>query len=128
MRPAGKIVGGQKEKGVTKDGQALPRELLDDGQGKSGSTTLDMEISTNSEGSVRLPADMTVSQMGQETSHHRLPWLVMSATCWRHVGDKAKCRQFLPRQANFGDMVFTVSALFCVALFRHRRTKDRRQK
>ena len=48
--------------------------------------------------------------------------------CQWHVGDKAKCRQFLPRQANFGDMVFTVSALFCVTFFRHRWTKDRRQK
>jgi hypothetical protein len=37
----------------------------------------------------------------------------------RHVGDKAKCRLFSSRQANFGDMVFSVSAHFCVAIFRH---------
>ena len=43
----------------------------------------------------------------------------LSATCRRHVADKAKCRQFLSRQANFGDMVFSVSAHFCVAIFRH---------
>ena len=36
-----------------------------------------------------------------------------------NVGDMAKCRQILPRQANFGDMVFSVSADFCVAVSRH---------
>ncbi len=30
-------------------------------------------------------------------------WLVMSATCRQHAGDKAKCRLFLSRQANLGD-------------------------
>jgi hypothetical protein len=35
----------------------------------------------------------------------------------RHVGDKAKCRPFLSRQANFGNMVFSVSANFCVVIF-----------
>ncbi len=45
--------------------------------------------------------------------------------CRRYVGDKAKCRPFLSRQANFGDMVFLVSAHFCVAIFRHWWTKDR---
>jgi hypothetical protein len=34
--------------------------------------------------------------------------LEMSATCRRHVGDKAKCRLFSSRQANFGDMVFDI--------------------
>ncbi len=43
----------------------------------------------------------------------------MSATCRRHVGDKAKCRLFSSRQANFGDMVFSVSAHFCVAVSRY---------
>ena len=47
------------------------------------------------------------------------PWLEMSATCRRHGGDMAKCRQILPRQANFGDMVFSVSAHFCVGVSRH---------
>jgi hypothetical protein len=45
-----------------------------------------------------------------------LAWLEMLATCWQHVSDKAKCRQFLSRQANFGDMVYSVSAHF-VLLF-----------
>ncbi len=48
-----------------------------------------------------------------------LPWLQMLATCWRHVGDKAKYCQFLSRQANFCDMVYTVSAHFCVAISQH---------
>ena len=43
----------------------------------------------------------------------------LSATCRRHVADKAKCRPFSSRQANFGDMVFSVSAHFCVAISRH---------
>ncbi len=52
-------------------------------------------------------------------------WLEMSAKCRRHVGDKAKCCQFLSRQAIFGDMVYSVSAHFCVAISRHWCTKDR---
>ena len=70
-RLAGKI-GCQQERGGTKDGRALPRKLLDDGQGKLGTTTLDMEISTNSDGSVRPQADMSMSPLGQETGHHKL--------------------------------------------------------
>jgi hypothetical protein len=49
----------------------------------------------------------------------RHPWLAMSATCRRHVGDKAKCRQFSCRQGKFGDMDSCVSAHFCVAISRH---------
>ena len=35
-------------------------------------------------------------------------WLVMSATCRRHVGDMAKCRLFSSRQGKFGNMWFLV--------------------
>jgi hypothetical protein len=49
----------------------------------------------------------------------------MSATCWRHVGDKAKCRLFLSRQANFCDMIYSMSAHICVGISRHLLTKDR---
>ena len=41
----------------------------------------------------------------------------MSATCRRHVANKAKCCLFLPRWANFGDMKFCVSAHNCVVMF-----------
>ena len=51
----------------------------------------------------------------------------MSATCRRHVADKAKCRLFSSRQANLGDTICSVSAHCCVAICRHLRTKDRRQ-
>jgi hypothetical protein len=52
-------------------------------------------------------------------------WLVMSATCRRHVADMEKCRLFLSRQGKIGDMFSCVSAHFCVAISRHVRTKDR---
>ena len=51
-----------------------------------------------------------------------LSWLEMSATCRRHVGDTAKCRQILPRKANL--ILATcrnssVSAHFCVGISPH---------
>ncbi len=49
----------------------------------------------------------------------------MSATCRRHVADKAKCCLFLSRQANLGHMIFSVSAHICVSISRHLLTKDR---
>jgi len=52
-------------------------------------------------------------------------WLEMSAKSRRHVANKAKCRPFLSRQANFGNMVFSVSEHFCVMIFRHWRTTNR---
>ena len=49
----------------------------------------------------------------------------MSATCRRHVGNKAKCRLFSSQQANFCNMIFSVSAHICVGISRHLLTKDR---
>ena len=50
---------GRNDKGGIKRGGALPRELLDDGQGKYESGTSDMDISTDGDGSGSLPADRT---------------------------------------------------------------------
>jgi hypothetical protein len=49
----------------------------------------------------------------------------MSATCRRHVGNKAKCRLFSSQQANFCNMIFSVLAHICVGISRHLLTKDR---
>ena len=46
-------------------------------------------------------------------------WLEMSA-----VGDKRQCRQFLPRQANFGDLFSCVLVHFCVVIFQHWHTTN----
>ena len=54
--PGTQIVETNEEQGVTTNGKSLPRELLDDGQGKLGSD-LDMEISSSSEGSIYSPVD-----------------------------------------------------------------------
>ena len=48
-----------------------------------------------------------------------ITWLEMSATCRRHVGDMPKCRLISSQVGNVGDMVFRVSAHFCVAISRH---------
>ena len=39
--------------------------------------------------------------------------------CWRHVGDMPTWRQISSRVVKFGDMIFSVSADFCVTLSRH---------
>jgi hypothetical protein len=61
-QPPGGIVDGRNEEGVTKVGGALPRDLLDDGQGKCEAGTSDMEISTNSDGSASPPVERTSNQ------------------------------------------------------------------
>jgi len=60
--------------GGTTDGRArLPREFLDDGQGKSDADTSDMEISTTtSEGDVHPRADGSVSPSDQATGCNKL--------------------------------------------------------
>jgi hypothetical protein len=86
------------------------------GKPDSPYVTIDSEMTARA---AILCIDLTQAQLSRAQDVLEEPWLVMSATCRRHVGDMAKCRQILPRQANFGDMVFRVSAHFCVAIFRH---------
>jgi hypothetical protein len=59
MQPAGKMSDGRNDKGGIKRCGALPRELLDDGQGKYKSGTSDMDISTDGDGSGSPAADRT---------------------------------------------------------------------
>ena len=64
------------------------------------------------------------SRMDKYKSNESNVWALLYGQClgWKcrqHVGDKAKRCQLLSRQANFGDMVYIVSAHFCVAIFPH---------